>query len=767
MAGRPRRLAVRWHGFAFDSSGFADEAREFVLGLDAIGVPITLVPFQSHDARWAVPRAELARLRDLSRTASSTPSDRLISVFHASPPSTWRVRGASYHIARTMFETDRVPDGWVPAAEALDEIWVPSAFNVETFARSGIPRTKLLQVPGAIDVQRFTRPTRRLALPGARRFNFLSVFGWGLRKGWDVLLRAFLEEFGPDEGVALIVHTWPGPGVTRESLRAEAHAFLRHEGLARRWPPHVVFHDTLLRGDQLPSLYAAADAFVVPTRGEGWGRPFMESMLMRRPVIATRSGGQLDFLSDDNAYLVDGRLTEVPARALRDFPFPRPHRWFEPSRAHLRRLMREVFEDRAGARGRVRAARESIVAYDRPRVAELVRRQLQRIADTLPPAPRRPRPRAGPTIVWHGEQLADHSFARVNRELTEALAGSGCEIIAQSHDTSHPEPREAGRLQRLAPRMYALPSRPIDVHVRHGWPPHLVAPAEGRWVVMQPWEFGSMPRGWHRAFTREVDEVWAPSHHVRNEYVAAGVPAERVVVVPYGVNERQFHCGVAPLDLGRPPEFRFLFVGGTIYRKGIDLLLKAYRLAFDASDDVCLVIKDFGTDSFYKGQTHRGHIRALQARGDGPAIVYLDTTLAEADLARLYRACDVLVHPYRGEGFGLPILESMACGVPAIVTDGGACLDFCDSGNSVLVPARRRYLPTALLGRLATVGRPWLWEVDVRELAARLRHGYEHPAEMKALGMRASADAHERWTWRQSARVALEPIERLRGAPAR
>ena len=47
----------------------------------------------------------------------------------------------------------------------------------------------------------------------------------------------------------------------------------------------------------------------------------------------------------------------------------------------------------------------------------------------------------------------------------------------------------------------------------------------------------------------------------------------------------------------------FLFVGGTIARKGIDILLDAYTSQFTADDDVCLVIKDFGTDSFYKGQT--------------------------------------------------------------------------------------------------------------------------------------------------------------------
>src|SRR4029077_5641188 len=102
-----------------------------------------------------------------------------------------------------------------------------------------------------------------------------------------------------------------------------------------------------------------ADAFVLPTRGEAWGRPFMEAMLMERPVIATRSGGHLDFLNDENSYLVDCRSTEVPVLAQRGYPAGGSHRWAEPSRGHLRRLMREVFEDRGAARQKARTARET------------------------------------------------------------------------------------------------------------------------------------------------------------------------------------------------------------------------------------------------------------------------------------------------------------------------------------------------------------------------------------------------------------------------
>ena len=55
-------------------------------------------------------------------------------------------------------------------------------------------------------------------------------------------------------------------------------------------------------------------------------------------------------------------------------------------------------------------------------------------------------------------------------------------------------------------------------------------------------------------------------------------------------------------------KLKFLFVGGTIYRKGIDILLQAYVRTFNGLDNVSLIIKDMGGDSFYAGQTAKNQI---------------------------------------------------------------------------------------------------------------------------------------------------------------
>lgn len=121
----------------------------------------------------------------------------------------------------------------------------------------------------------------------------------------------------------------------------------------------------------MPSLYKAADAFVLPTRGEGWGLPFMEAMAMGLPTIATNFSGHLDFMSEENAFLISIELTLVPARDTKTYGSD--VRWAQPSVTSLvEALVRVVREPEESSRRGEQAARDVRALYDERRVSRLV-----------------------------------------------------------------------------------------------------------------------------------------------------------------------------------------------------------------------------------------------------------------------------------------------------------------------------------------------------------------------------------------------------------
>ena len=113
------------------------------------------------------------------------------------------------------------------------------------------------------------------------------------------------------------------------------------------------------------------------------------------------------------------------------------------------------------------------------------------------------------------------------------------------------------------------------------------------------------------------------------------MPPERVHVIPLGVDPEVFRPGLEPLALPPGPDIRFLFVGGTIFRKGIDVLLTAFARAFRPGDGIGLVIKDMGSQSFYRGQTAEAEVAGLRERGY--PVEYIDRTLSEAGDGRAVR----------------------------------------------------------------------------------------------------------------------------------
>jgi hypothetical protein len=261
-----------------------------------------------------------------------------------------------------MFESDSVPAAWVPLLNQRDEVWVPTQFNAETFAAAGVAEEKLRILNGTLDFDLFSPGAEPLDLGVPEdSFVFVTNFDFSERKGWTQLIRAWALAFDSTDPVCLVLKTgsyWQDGAEVRERIER----FVRDEvgGPGRLAPIKVLTHT--LTSSELPRFYASADAYVLASRGEGWGRPYMEAMAMGLPTIASRWSGNLEFMNDGNSFLVDGELVPVPddAQLINDLYLG--HRWFEPDVDALAEAMRNVAGDPAAARNVAAGARAGLIA---------------------------------------------------------------------------------------------------------------------------------------------------------------------------------------------------------------------------------------------------------------------------------------------------------------------------------------------------------------------------------------------------------------------
>jgi glycosyltransferase involved in cell wall biosynthesis len=191
----------------------------------------------------------------------------------------------------------------------------------------------------------------------------------------------------------------------------------------------------------------------------------------------------------------------------------------------------------------------------------------------------------------------------------------------------------------------------------------------------------------------------------------------------------------------------FLFVGGPIRRKGLDVLLEAYGDAFAPADEVTLAVYVSGAGGSYQHNALLQELQSFAADPQRPHLQILADPLDDARLASLYRGCDALALPYRGEGFGMPLLEALACGKPVIATDAGPAPEFCPRTTTYWVSAYEVPVPDEAppLGPLQ--GAFTWFEPDRRSLAKALREVYEKPADAARRGQAAARAVRKTYAW--------------------
>lgn len=235
-----------------------------------------------------------------------------------------------------------------------------------------------------------------------------------------------------------------------------------------------------------------------------------------------------------------------------------------------------------------------------------------------------------------------------------------------------------------------------------------------------------------------MDAMFVPSQFLVNVFKECGV-TRPIKVVKQGVDSRKFPY------IERIPKSKFIFgtVGYIDERKNWQDLVQAFCSEFE-TEDVELWIKNSNPYFKHKSFTDK-------------RIKVINRSFTYGEIQKLYTLFDCFVFPSHAEGSGLPPREAMATGLPVIVTNW--------SGLTEVALPEISYPLTPTTIDMPDIRGPeqpgYMARISVEELMYQMRYVYEHQAEAKQKGKKASEFIHKEWSWDVCAKDLIGKVEEL------
>ncbi len=520
-----------------------------------------------------------------------------------------------------------------------------SNFNRHEMLQAGFRRVEVM--PVRVDFSEFAadliRPSGPAGARGSNDWLYVGrIIGNKCQHDLVAAFAAYHAAFDREARLLLVGDTSADDYVALVTEEARRLGVANQVRLLGKLPDHL-----------LRSAFAGAGVYVSLSEHEGFGVPILEAMSAGVPVLAYAAAAIPETMGGAGVLLhtKDPAVVAATVQAVQSDP-----------------ELRQRLVDRQFRRV------EQVQSFD---CRALLRRVIARASGEPVPL----------EVQVQGPFETSYSLAGLNRQVALGLdrlpgintsiyatEGPGDYEPAQADLDAHPEAAVLFERSRQVP----FP----DVVIRQMYPPRVIDTPGGITCEYFGWEESRVPDSIVDDFNRYLDGVGVMSTFVRDLLRDSGVNIP-VRVVGVGVETPDPHAVVDAPELENLSDFTFLHISSAFPRKGVDVLLEAYFAAFDGSSDVSLILKTFPNPHNRVGEM----LELLRAAHPNPPDVrWIDRDLDDLEIQALYGFADCYVHPARGEGFGLPVAEAMAAGVPVISVAYSGLADFVSEDTAVTVP---------------------------------------------------------------------------------
>ncbi len=596
-------------------------------------------------------------------------------------------------------------------------IVTPSHWSREGFIRSGVDSNQVFVVPWGVNPEIYyplssaERTQLRQQLGWENYFVFLNIGGMENANGTRLLLKAFASVVEQYPQARLVLKGCEALSASKTLITEASRDVLSEDQIALVKPRIAYIGHTLSVG-QMAQLYQGADTYVSPYVASGFNLSVLEAMACGLPSICTAGGATDDFSHPIFTLKIPSRFRSKVIEGQLQF-------FRHPDFKALVDLMESVIEKSEFCQNARKILPQFIQQnftwkHTVERLIEIAQPVSYPAVNSQNDQDSKPLRR----LIVEGWRSIPHSYALINSyQLLAFLRQPNLELFHQDMpyvtDTWKATPGLfSAEAEAALDRIPSPPeTRGADVTLRVYCPFNLATSRSAKTYLFACTEWGMVPqtilRGMGVSSFREAHlnsdtVIITASHWSKQGFLNSGADPDRVVVVPLGFDPEVYH----PLEptqrqtlrqkLGWNNEFVILNISVMWNeRQGIDRLLKAFAVLTQKYPDLRLVLK--GRDAIFpskesiqkasKNVLTEAELERVQAR-----MSYIGENLSTQEMAQLYQAADVYVSPYAAEGFNLPVLEAIACGLPVICTDGGATDDFTSSEFTWKIESKLRMI---------------------------------------------------------------------------
>lgn len=372
--------SVKYSGPWAEASGYAQANRNIITSLHEADVDVV-----TELQVFARQSTDYGKGLKLAHSLQNKHRNYPIKVLHITPDVYTQYKEVGkYHVGHLFWETTGLSSLWKYFIHEVRELWTGCEYNVKCFRNAGFIGP-IFKFPQPIDVDISAKP---VPIQNAKGFVFYSVFQWSERKDPKSLLTAYWREFEGNDDVTMVIKTYRLSFDEQEKNMIYQDIATWKKELKLHHYPRTLIIDYLLSTEEMYQLHASGDCFVSAHRGEGWGIPQVEALVMKKPVISTGLGGMHEWISDDAMMKVKYKMVPVQVESKYNTSmdwaeqYSSEFEWGQVDGDDLRVKMRQIYADK-DLRDRMakKGNKEARETFNYKHVGDLMKERIAQIYD--------------------------------------------------------------------------------------------------------------------------------------------------------------------------------------------------------------------------------------------------------------------------------------------------------------------------------------------------------------------------------------------------